>query len=387
MSWLPAVLVLGGLIFLHELGHFLAARACGVEVEEFALGFGPKLAGLRRGGTLYALRLIPVLGYVRMAGMYPLTAEAVRSGEAGGQALPGEADGEEGGGAGQPGPLADALRSEDANARGVGFGSKPLAQRVLIIAAGPLTNFVVSLLLYAAVFGAVGLPVSPTLRIRSVEAGSPAAYAGIHPGDTVRSVGSTAVESWTDLHTAIVAQYDAAPSAPLHIVLTRGARTVVIVVSPEHTSSGPVIGVVPVMETARLPMLRAVGAGLEQTGLSVYESLAALVSLVGNAVLHRQSQAQLMGPIGIGSQIDQANQAGPPVLMLLAALLSANLGLLNLLPVPALDGGRLAFLGLEWLRGGRPVDPAKEGLVHFIGLAVLMAFILLVSVHDISQLL
>jgi regulator of sigma E protease len=376
-GWLPAVLVLGGLIFLHELGHFVAARACRVEVEEFSLGFGPKLAGVRRGATLYALRLIPVLGYVRMAGMYPIAPETLRRDR--------EQDGE---GEADPsrGALAEALRSQDANARGVGFASKPLAQRVLIIAAGPITNFLVALVLYAAVFGAVGLPLSPTLQVRSVEPGSPAAQAGIRPGDTVEAVDGNPVQGWQDLHQAIVADSAAAPGGALAITLVRAGRRLTLAVTPQAGPNGPMIGVVPVMQSVRLSAPRAAAAGLAQTGASIYQSLAAVVSLIVNAVLRHQSQAQLMGPIGIGSQIDLANQAGPAVLMLLAALLSANLGLLNLLPVPALDGGRLAFLGVEWLRGGRPVDPAKEGMVHFIGLAVLMAFILLVSMHDIANL-
>jgi regulator of sigma E protease len=370
MSWLPAILVLGGLILLHELGHFLAAAACGVEVEEFSLGFGPRLASVRRGATQYSLRLLPVLGYVRMAGMYPVPSDALREEED-----PGDVPAR--------GALADALRSEDANRRGVGFASRPLWQRVLIIAAGPFANFAIAFVLFAVVFGLVGLPVAPTLRIHSVEPGSPAAAAGLRPGDTVVSVDGRAVHSWDGLHRAIVAEYS--PDVPLSIVVRHGGRVETIAVTPQRTSTGPLIGIVPTMATVRLPLPKALLAGAAQTGLSVYQSLAGLVSLIAAAIRHTHSQAQLMGPIGIGSQIDQASEAGAPVLLLLAGLLSANLGLLNLLPVPALDGGRLLFLGLEWVRGGRAVDPAKEGLVHFIGLAVLMAFILLVSVHDIAR--
>jgi len=358
MSWVPAVLVLGGLIFVHEMGHFLAARACGVEVEEFSLGFGPKLAGFRRGGTLYALRLIPVLGYVRMAGMYPAEAD-------------GTADGE---------------RSRAANARGVGFASQPLAQRVLMIAAGPLVNFVIAFLLYAIVLGGVGLPVSPTLRIRAVDHGMPAAAAGIHPGDTVVAINQATVGTWEDLHQAIRAAAGTSGDKAMQVTLRRGSTERTVLVKPEHTASGPLIGIVPIVRTSRLPPLQAILRGAVATFASVYQNLAGLVGLIAAALAHQNSQAQLMGPIGIGSAIDQANQAGTAALMLLAAILSANLGILNLLPIPALDGGRLAFLGVEWLRGGRPIDPTKEGLVHFIGLAVLMAFIVLVSMHDITQL-
>ncbi len=371
MSWLPAVLVLGGLIFLHELGHFLAARACGVEVEEFSLGIGPQIAGIRRGPTLYALRLLPVLGYVRMAGMFPLAPAAPELGT-------GEED---------ESPEATATRRHAAEVavRGAAFSCKPLGQRVLIIAAGPLANFLVALVLYALVFGAVGLPVSPTMRIQSVEAGMPAAAAGIRPGDTISAVDDVAVHTWDELHNAIASGFGAHPDQPLKLQVDRGSASATVYVAPVRAPQGPVIGIVPAMRTTRLAPGKAVTVGVQQTAVTVYQSLAALVSLIADAVTHRSSQAQLMGPIGIGAQIDLANQAGPAVLMLLAALLSANLGMLNLLPVPALDGGRLAFLGVEWLRGGRPVDPAKEGLIHFIGLAVLMAFILIVSMHDIAH--
>ena len=213
----------------------------------------------------------------------------------------------------------------------------------------------------------------------------PAAAAGIRAGDTISAVDGVAVNTWEQLHNAIASEFAAHPGQPLQLQVARGSASHTIYVVPTRTPDGPVIGIVPVMRTTRLAPGKAIAVGTQQTALSVYQSLAAVVGLIGDAVMRRTSQAQLMGSIGIGAQIDQANQAGPAVLMLLAALLSANLGMLNLLPIPALDGGRLAFLGVEWVRGGRPIDPAKEGLIHFIGLAVLMAFIIIVSMHDIAH--
>ena len=366
MSILPAVLVLGGLIFLHELVHFLLARACHVEVEEFSIGIGPKLAGVRRGETLYALRLLPILGYVRMAGMYPGDAEDLDPEDTSAGAL-------------------EARRSADANARGVGFGARPLWQRVLIIAAGPFANFLVALVLYVVVFGGIGLPVGATMQIRTVVPRMPAASAGFRPGDVVQAVDGKAVKSWNDLHTAIL---DATGShdQPIQITVRRDGVSKTLTVTPAATSSGPEIGIVAEVQTARVPMPRALLGGVEETGLSIYQSLAGIVGVIHAALAHQHSQATLMGPIGIGNQIDQASQAGFSTLLLVAALLSADLGLLNLLPVPALDGGRLVFLGLEWVRRGRTVDPAKEGMVHFVGLAVLMALVLIVSLHDIRTL-
>lgn len=366
MSWLPAVLVLGALIFLHELGHFVIARACHVEVEEFSLGFGPKLAGIRRGDTLYALRLIPILGYVRMAGMYPGTAEDLDPASEG------------------PG-AEEARRSAEANARGVGFGSRPLWQRVMIISAGPWANFVVAMLLFFLVFGGIGLPIGPTLQIHTVEAGMPAAKAGIRPGDVVEAVDGRPVASWNALHGAIL-QATGTSDKPIQITVSRHGVSRTITVTPAETSTGPLVGIVPVLQTRRIPVARAFWAGVEETGLSIYQSLAGLVGVIHAALTHSHSQAQLEGPIGIASQIDQASQAGLSTLLIFAAALSANLGLLNLLPVPALDGGRLVFLGVEWVRRGRAVDPAKEGMVHFVGLAVLMALVLVISLRDIHNL-
>ncbi len=354
MNWLPAVLVLGGLICLHELGHFFAARAAGVEVEEFSLGFGPRLLGVRRGRTLYALRLLPVLGYVRMAGMYPA-----------------EEDG-----------TAEAERSRDANERGVGFLSKPLGSRVAVIAAGPLANFAVALALFAIVFGVVGLPTAPTMRLGVVEAGMPAAAAGLRRGDLILAVNGVPMRSWEQLHTAIVHDPSGADGVrPLVLTVGRGGHRYQIRVTPTHTPQGLLIGVIPELAAQRLPWAESLWQAVRQTGAVVTGWALALWSLI-----HGSGGATVMGPIGIGNAIDQASQTGLATLLLLAAVISANLGLLNLLPLPALDGGRLAFLGAEWVRGGRRVDPAKEGLVHMIGLVVMVALIIFISARDISHL-
>lgn len=353
MSWLPAVLVLGALICLHEMGHFFAARSAGIEVEEFSLGLGPRLIGIRRGNTLYALRLIPIIGYVRMAGMYPA-----------------EQDG-----------TPDAERSRDANQRGVGFAAKGLAARVGVIAAGPLANFVVAFLLFVVVFGAVGLPVLPTMRLGTVQAGMPAARAGLLRGDTILAVNGKRMTTWNALHEAITHDHVGANgAAPLVLSVERAGLVHRVRVTPEETSQGLLIGVIPILKSQRLPWPAAIWQGLRQTGGVVVGWVLALWSLVRGS-----GQAEVMGPIGIGNAIDQASQTGVATLLLLAAVISANLGLLNLLPLPALDGGRLVFLGAEWVRGGRRVDPAKEGLVHMIGLAVMVALVIFISVHDLSQ--
>jgi len=163
--------------------------------------------------------------------------------------------------------------------------------------------------------------------------------------------------------------------------VVRAGVTYRIRVRPERTAQGLLIGIVPVLRTQRLAPWAAVVQAARETWSVVAGWVVAIWGLIrGNG------QAQIMGPIGIGNAIDQASQAGLATLLLMAAVISANLGLLNLLPLPALDGGRLAFLAAEWVRGGRRVDPAKEGLVHMIGLAVMVALIILVSVNDLAQL-
>ncbi|MBX6378483.1 MAG: site-2 protease family protein, partial [Clostridia bacterium] len=163
---LAVVLVFGGLIFVHELGHFLAAKWAGVAVSEFALGFGPRLAGWRRAETEYSLRLLPLGGFVRMAGM-----------GAEGEAAP-------------PVP-------------GSGFGDKPLAWRVGIIAAGPFMNFLLASLLFTVIFGVVGVPRRPTLVLDRVEPGSPAAAVGLRPGDRIVAVDGRPVEAWSDVQARV----------------------------------------------------------------------------------------------------------------------------------------------------------------------------------------
>lgn len=345
-GWVSVVVVLGGLLFLHELGHFLAARAAGVEVEEFSLGLGPKLVGIRRKGTLYAIRLLPIVGYVRMAGMYPMENDGTIAAE----------------------------ESRAANARGTGFNSKPLGPRMGIVAAGPVMNFFVAFLLLVTVFGIVGIPSTPTLRIASVEPGTPAAASGFRAHDVIVAVGGKAVSSYDVLHQDVV---NNPAGQPMQITVDRSGRALTLTVTPKDS----LIGVILTPKVTRLSPLLAIWQGLVQTGSLLVQWILGIWALI-----HHSGTAEILGPVGIGTLIDQASTTGAATLLLLAAFISANLGLLNLLPIPALDGGRLGFMVIELLRGGKPVDPAKEGIVHFVGLAIMVAAIIAISVHDIVHL-
>lgn len=350
-TWVIVVLVFGGLIALHEFGHFVVAKRAGVQVDEFSLGFGPRLAHLRRGETDYSLRIVPLGGYVRMAGMYP-----------------NEKDGS-----------ADAQLSREANAAGRGWAAKRVAPRLAIIAAGPLMNFLIAALLVAFVFGGLGVPTTPTLVVARTESGYPAQAAGIRPGDRILSVDGTLARDWNQLHELISSQ----SGRPVTIVLDRGGRDLTLRMTPVPgpDGSGGLIGVEPVMLVQRLGVLAALGQGAVWTWQIVAGWFVALARLLHGG----GGQAQLLGPVGISEQIGVAAQNGLADLLLFVAALSANLGLINLLPIPALDGSRLVFLAVEGLRG-RPVDPEKESFVHLVGFALIVALTLLVTYHDLLHL-
>lgn len=336
------ILVFGLLIFIHELGHFLAARAAGVRVHEFALGFGPVLVAWRRGPTRYSVRALPLGGFVRMAGMHP-----------------GEED------------LAEVPPRQR-------FLNQALGWRTAIIAAGPAMNLVLALVLFAALFGLVGVPES-RLVVAAVEPGYPAEAAGFRPGDRLLAVDGRPLEHWQQL-VAVVRQH---PGRPLRFQVERDGRTLELVVVPRPLPEDPrvgVIGIRPVSEVVRRPpgaALREAATWTARVALGFAEGLARL--------LRGEGGTELIGPVGIGEQLGQAARAGVAQLLFLAAVLSANLALINLLPIPALDGSRLMFLALEAVRG-RPVDPEKEHVIHLIGFALLILLGLVITYRDILRL-
>jgi regulator of sigma E protease len=349
LTLVVVVLVFGCLICAHEIGHFAVAKAAGVQVDEFSVGFGPRLLGVRRGDTCYALRLIPLGGYVRMAGMVPPAPD-------------------------DPTPEARSARAAVANGRD--FNSKSLAQRAGIVAAGPAMSFLVGVLLFAVVFRFMGVPANPTLTVAGVQAGYPAAAAGILPGDRIVAIDGRTLAGWDDLKRTVA---DSA-GKPLVLTVDRGGRLLRIPVTPTPTDNGGLIGVAPVMANVRMSLPRAVAGGFAAAWGVIAGWFVAVASL-----FHGTGASDFMGPIGMGRVIGQAEQQGMASLLLVAAVLTTNLGLINLLPIPALDGSRLAFLGLEWLRG-RPVDPRKENFIHLVGFALLILLSVVVTFRDVLRL-
>ncbi|TMB88442.1 MAG: site-2 protease family protein [Chloroflexi bacterium] len=327
------------LIAPHEGGHFLVAKLCKVRVIEFSIGAGPKLWSMTRGGTIYALRLLPILGYVRMGGM-----------EAG-----------------------------DFNEPS-GFHSRPPLQRIAILAAGPIANFLVAILLITG-FGLTQLNDDPG-KVQRVVPGSPAAAAGIQVGDSIRAVNGKPVSAPGFI--SKVENDD--PGAPL--VLTgvhpdgRAFTITLYVFSCSSAGSCQIgVGVAPRIVTVQSAVVDGVSFPIFAMG-GIVQGLDALITgQVKGGLLGPQG---LTGPIGIGAITAEQVSQGPPNYIFLVALLSVALGFTNLLPLLALDGGRIMVVVIEWLRR-RPFDRNSELNVQRWGLVALLALAAVISFLDIQR--
>jgi len=353
------LVMLSILIVLHELGHFVLARRNGVRVNEFSVGFGPKLGSWTspRSGTQYSIRALPIGGFCAMEGEDSRVSEAQQQREflAGG-------------------------RVADNN-----FQAKSPWRRLAIVLAGPLANFLLCyaiLLVGALAFGVAGDKAQPV--VGEVLAGSPAAVAGIRPGDRIVAIDNVPIVSGKRLVDTIHASL----GRRLDLVYERnGARTEIYVrtvpcPAPVGKNFG-CIGFQPVPAYERVGFTSAVRqSGEEFVAIAnqTFGGLALLVTQFGKYA------PQIAGPIGMGQVAATVQDWGWGPYFSLAATISFALGLFNLLPIPALDGGRAAFIVAELIRG-RPVDPEKEAMVHIAGFAALMALIMLVAFHDIARII
>lgn len=332
---LAAIAAFGAMIFCHELGHFLMAKRVGVRVHAFAIGFGPALASWTRGETRYALNLLPFGGYVRM-------------------------EGEEGG------------------ATGAGsFQAQPVGARMAIIVAGPLMNLamaVVILALAAAIGG-----VATSTRVRSLEAGWPAEAAGLHPGD--RIVGIDGRPMGTE---ELIDTINRSVDRTLVLDVRRGDQTLTVTVTPRLDPTRGVgrIGFAPEPIFTRLHPLAATVWGVRQTG----RYIVLLAGIVERLIREGRFLEHLGGPLAAGDQLRQAAALGVQVFLHITAQFSILIGFFNLLPIPALDGGRLAFLAAEAVRRRPLLDARREGLVHTVGLALLLLLLATVTLRDLRRL-
>jgi regulator of sigma E protease len=333
------LLVFGGVVFIHELGHFLFAKLFNIEVSEFALGFGPKLISKKIGETRYRINIIPLGGYVKIAGM-------------------------------------DHDDSEDQRS----FNFKPLWQRFLVIFTGPLMNFVLAFLLFFLVFLNTGVPSGTVVELGKLQPNSPAILAGLQSGDQVISINGQKVLGLREM----IGTIESNPGQELSFQVERQGRLIEISVIPRadsETGLGKINA-----EIMEKPVLKKIGiVPAFKHGITwTFQVVVVIINGLREMITGKMAP-DFTGPLGIAQLAGEAARSGFADLLWLAAVLSVNLGLFNLLPIPALDGGRLLFFVFEFVRG-KPVDPKKEQIVHYVGFVLMMVLFLLVTYKDILKL-
>ncbi|SHF23164.1 RIP metalloprotease RseP [Desulforamulus putei] len=339
-TFIASVVVFGLLIFFHELGHFLVAKRVGIMVHEFSLGFGPKIFGIHRGETRYNLRLLPLGGFVRMAGMDPNEEED--------KGIPVEKT----------------------------FNHKTAMQRAAVIISGPLMNFVLAAVLFALILMLQGVPDPSTTKVGEILDNSPAQRAGLKVGDVITAVNNHPVKTWDQL----VAETNKTPGQPLHIKVLRDTQELSLTVTTVKDKSGQYkMGIKPALK--KLDPFSALAKG---TAFTI--QISGLILAFLGQMFTQQAPLDLGGPVRVVSEIGKAAEFGIFQVMQLAAFLSINLGLFNLLPIPALDGSRVLFLLWEKITG-RPVEPSKESFIHLVGFGLLLLLMVVITYNDIVSLM
>ncbi|OXM84705.1 RIP metalloprotease RseP [Paenibacillus rigui] len=399
------------LVTIHEWGHFYFAKRAGILVREFAIGFGPKLLSFKKGETRYTLRLLPIGGFVRMAGEDPEIVQinpgqrialALNNNEVThiylndfdqrSNAVEGvveeidlerrlfiklDLDGEMKQYAVHPQAM---MVSKDKETQIAPwdrqFGSKTVGQRALSIFAGPMMNFILAFVLFVTVVFMAGVP--DKVKIQSTVAGSPAEKAGLLANDIILNVNNEPIGADRNKLTSLIKQ---SVNKPMIWIIERNKEQIRKEVTPEDKGGG-LVGVTLMAETRKATVGDAFSNGwssLTSATMSILDSFGKLVTL-------QFKMDDLGGPVRIVEFTSEQASAGIAQYTFWAGLMSLYLGLFNLLPFPALDGSRLVFLGFEALRG-KPVDPNRESIVHFVGFAMLMLLMIAVTYNDILRLI
>lgn len=359
----PFLFVLTIVVFFHELGHFLIARLYRIRVLVFSLGFGPELAGFTdRTGTRWKLSAVPLGGYVKFFG--DENAASV--------------------------PDSDSLAQMSEEERKQTFPAQPVRARAAVVVAGPLANFVLAIAIFAGIFMLYGKQ-STTPRVDSIQAASAAEAAGFVAGDLVLSIDGRKIESFSDMQRII----STSAGQSLEVTVDRGGQVVTLKATPalkeikDNFGNLHRIGVLGItrsmapgdVRTEKSPPLTALRLGVEETWFVIERTL----SYIGGVIVGREATDQLGGPIRIAQVSGQVATAGFVALLHLAAVLSVSIGLLNLFPVPLLDGGHLLFYGIEAARG-KPLSERAQELGFRIGFAIVVMLMIFATFNDILHL-
>lgn len=338
-SIITTIIIIAVLILAHEWGHFITARRIGIPVYEFSLGFGYRLLSIKRNGVEYSLRLFPLGGFVRMAGEQP-----------------------------------DDLDNPE------GFNNRTPLEKIRVAFAGPFMNFVMAVLIFIYSYAFIGIPQPmKAVVIGGVITGQPAAKAGLIENDKILEVNGEKVATWTEF-TSIIKK---SANAPLTMKLVRNNHIKYVTVTPANMDkTGAKIGAYSQVRYEKQGILTSIKLGFIKT----YQFTGQLIGGLGMLFTGEASAADLAGPVGITKMVGEAAQGGTLYLLAFTAFLSINLGILNLLPIPALDGSRMVFAAIEAIRR-KPLAPEKEGFIHWLGFMFLMLLIVIVTYNDIIRLI
>ena len=338
LTILACIFVFGILVTVHEFGHFITAKLTGMKVEEFSIGFGPTIYQQQEGETLYSLRMLPLGGYNKIAGMDP----------------------------------------DDPEDPERGFNSKPVSSRMLVILAGSLMNIFLPVLIFFGLFLAFGMDVPENKPVLGqIIEGYPAEQSGLKEGDRILSINGKPVHEWLDIRKNIADS----GMQPIPFEIQRDTEKLTITVTPgvNPETGKPFIGVVSSLKNVRLTPVQAVVASVTATKNIIKNMYASLYHMVTG-----KTKAEFSGPVGVAKMAGEVAHKGFDRLMQFTAMLSLNLAIINLLPLPALDGGHFLILLIEAVTGHKLGKTAMQN-IQKVGVAMILALTIFATFKDLTR--
>ncbi|MCC0636297.1 MULTISPECIES: RIP metalloprotease RseP [unclassified Clostridioides] len=332
MTIIAALILFSIIVLIHELGHFIFAKRSGIKVNEFSIGMGPKIYSVKKD-TEYSIRALPIGGYVSMEG------------------------------------------EDEEQISPNSFGNKSILQRFSTIVAGPIFNIILAAVLLVPVFLYIG---SPTTTLGKIMQDTPAQAVGLQVGDKINKINGNSVKTWDEVANII----NTSSGGELKLSITRDGNDKVVNVIPKDNNGKYEIGIQPQREK---DFFGSIVNACKTTVDMTKQMLTFLGQMVTGRVPGGIGNA-VAGPVGVIGMVSDAAQTGLINVVYLAAVISLNLGIVNLLPIPALDGWRILMLLLEAVRGGKKLDPNKEGMINVVGFGALMLFMLFITYKDILRL-